>query len=486
MSRPSSEICAAADTKDDDLKDDQVAIKPVQDGDSRETVQPAQEFRLYKRRFVGVIGMVILNIVSAMCWPWFGPISNNVAAEFDITLDEVTWLGNIVACIYLPSALLIPWFISRYGIRRACDVGAFFLIISSWVRYAGTVESLPRRGAYALLMFGQMFAAIAQPIFQCLGAKYSETWFDLRGRTTATMVMSISNPIGGAIGQLLSPLITPTRQSILVLGIICTAATPAVFLVGNAPPTPPTYAATHKSRSMLALLRRLLGIDQSEGDDFIRPRERIDFGLLWICFATLSGTTTAFSVLTNQIMEPYGYSSDTAGLLGATLLLAGIVAAVITAPLFDLVLTRHLTYSAKIAIPSIAVCWLAMIWAVKRDNEAGLFVLMAVTGVFSIAMMPVGLELACELTRNADGSSSLLWFGTNLFCIIFVLSEGALRADASADPPYNMHRALIFNGSFLMSTSGLIFFLKGKLARKEQDIAKIQEAREMNAPEVEP
>ena len=40
-------------------------------------------------------------------------------------------------------------------------------------------------------MTGQVFAALAEPIFQVLGPRYSEVWFDLEGRTTATMIISI-------------------------------------------------------------------------------------------------------------------------------------------------------------------------------------------------------------------------------------------------------------------------------------------------------
>lgn len=41
----------------------------------------------------------------------------------------------------------------------------------------------------------QLFAAIAQPIFQVLGPKYSELWFDLKGRTTATMFVAIGRSV---------------------------------------------------------------------------------------------------------------------------------------------------------------------------------------------------------------------------------------------------------------------------------------------------
>ena len=68
-----------------------------------------------------------------------------------------------------------------------------------------------------------------------MGPKYSELWFDSKGRTTATMIIFlgtclfpckgtpttdlssfIANPIGGALGQVLSPVFSDTRKSVRV------------------------------------------------------------------------------------------------------------------------------------------------------------------------------------------------------------------------------------------------------------------------------
>lgn len=86
------------------------------------------------------------------------------------------------------------------------------MIISAWVRYAGTVPGLSPGKSYAIVLIGQVilsftrlmdvdltiiiyfqsFVSIAQPIFQVIGGpKYSEAWFDLEGRTTITMIISI-------------------------------------------------------------------------------------------------------------------------------------------------------------------------------------------------------------------------------------------------------------------------------------------------------
>lgn len=114
--------------------------------------------------------------------------------------------------------------------------------------------------------------------------------------------------------------------------------------------------------------------------------------------------------------------------MGACLLLSGIVAAIVTAPLFDRVFTHHLALTAKVLVPILAGAWLSLIWAgmmcrflnlllpfnnfflVKPHNTGGLFAIMAIIGICSIVILPVGLELGCELTRNANASSALLWF----------------------------------------------------------------------------
>ncbi|KAJ3570015.1 hypothetical protein NP233_g4678 [Leucocoprinus birnbaumii] len=441
--------------------------------------EPEIVYRLYRRRFVGLFALIILNIVSALSWPWFGPISNDMAADFNISLDQVNWLGNIVALVYLPTAFLVPHIVARYGLRRCFELGAVNLILSAWIRYAGTAQALSGGRAYALLMVGQLFAAIAQPIYQVLGPKYSEVWFNLQGRTTATMAIAISNPIGGAVGQLISPLVGSTRQSILVLGIISTAVTPFIFLIGNAPPTPPTYAGSKPSPPLMSLLRAMVGQTVPQ-EAYMSRRERIDFAIIIIVFGTLVAASNAFAILTAEIFQPVGYSADVSGFLGACLLLTGIVAAIITAPLFDRVFTHKLALTSKILVPCVAVSWLSLIWATKPNNEAGLFVVMTIIGVCSITMLPVGLELACEVTRNADGSSAILWFTGNLFGVVFILVQGALRASDDATPPLNMHRALIFNASFIMVACSSIFLIRGKQVRKRADEEKLREALEVS------
>ncbi|KAK2467890.1 hypothetical protein APHAL10511_000185 [Amanita phalloides] len=403
-------------------------------------------YRLYKRRFVGLVTLVLLNIVAGMSWPCDSRVQ--------------------------PYAERV----SKYGIKFCCQIGATSLILSSWIRYAGTAHTLSGSRAYALLIIGQAISAIAVPIYQVIGPKYSEKWFDLKGRTTATMIVSVANPIGGALGQLISPQVNGTRESILVLGIISTAATPLAFCISNAPPTPPTYAGSRPPQSLLSLLRALAGKVDASSEAYIRPRSRIDFVILTMIFGILVAAANAFSLFTAEIFEPVGYDTTISGLLGACLLLTGIVAAIIAAPLFDRVFTHHLALTIKIFLPPLAGAWLSLIWSVKPENTGGLFAIMTVLGTTSLTLLPVALELCADLTNNVEASSAILWFMSNLLGIVFVLVHQALRASPNASPPLNMHRALIFNGIIAAVAAALAFPVQGRQDRKRLDELKLRES----------
>jgi hypothetical protein len=46
-----------------------------------------------------------------------------------------------------------------------CDIAAVVLLLSAWVRYAGTARSLPKGGAYALIIIGQVGMHPETPLF---------------------------------------------------------------------------------------------------------------------------------------------------------------------------------------------------------------------------------------------------------------------------------------------------------------------------------
>ncbi|KAG8687476.1 hypothetical protein FRC08_011938, partial [Ceratobasidium sp. 394] len=139
------------------------------DAGSSVVAAPTESYRLYRRRWAGLVGLCLLNIVAGLNWLWFSSIAIDTSNEFRISLQKVNWLGNSVNLIYLPVSILVPFGCSRWGLRISCAIGSLSLLISAWVRYAGTAKTLSPEGKYALLLIGQVFAGFGQPWFQILG-----------------------------------------------------------------------------------------------------------------------------------------------------------------------------------------------------------------------------------------------------------------------------------------------------------------------------
>jgi hypothetical protein len=54
-------------------------------------------------------------------------------------------------------------------------------------------------------MFGQILIGLAQPFVLAAPTRYSDLWFTNSGRVAATAVMTLANPFGGALAQLIDP-----------------------------------------------------------------------------------------------------------------------------------------------------------------------------------------------------------------------------------------------------------------------------------------
>jgi FLVCR family MFS transporter 7 len=83
-------------------------------------------------------------------------------------------------------------------------------------------------------MFGQILTGFAQPFVLTAPTRYSDLWFTDKGRVAATAVMSLANPLGGALAQLIDPSWAGSVGSIpnMVLYIaIIVSHTPTLSLV---------------------------------------------------------------------------------------------------------------------------------------------------------------------------------------------------------------------------------------------------------------
>jgi FLVCR family MFS transporter 7 len=248
------------------------------------------------------------------------------------------------------------------------------------------------------------------------------------------------------LAQLINPFLGDVPNMVLIVSIIATVACIPSIFIPAAPPTPPTASSGLSKTSVIASLRHML-----------RSRP---FYIVFFTFSIYTACFNSFSSLLNQILYPYGYSEDEAGICGAVLIVVGLVAAAVIAPILDR--THAYLLGIKIICPLVAIPYLAMIWAPQTRTIAAPYILSAILGAASFSLLPVALEYLVEITFPAspEVSSTICWAGGQILGGVFVVVMNALKDGRPVDlekasesgrgtgggirPPGNMYNALVF------------------------------------------
>ncbi|KAF4855737.1 MFS-type transporter EF102 [Colletotrichum siamense] len=363
----------------------------------------ATEYRTYKRRWFGLAQLTLLNVIVSWDWLTFGPVASTAATYYNVSESAINWLSTAFMFAFVAIFPLTIKILHR-GPKPSFMTAAALILIGNWVRFAGSHSKSPTGGNFGVVMFGQILTGLAQPFVLAAPTRYSDLWFTTRGRVAATALTSLANPLGAALGQLIVPFWVSSPQDmsngVLYVSIISTVAALPSF--------PP---------------------------------------ILWLVlvpYAFYVGFFNSVSSLLNQMMQPYGFSDEEAGIAGALLIVVGLVASAITSPILDR--TKAFLLAIKTAVPVIGLAYLVFIWMPETRNIAGPYVVLAVLGAASFSLVPVALELLIELSHpvSPEVTSTIAWAGGQLLGAIFIIISDALQAPETASPPRNMKNALIF------------------------------------------
>jgi MFS family permease len=336
-------------------------------------------------------------------------------------------------------------YVLHLGPKPSIMTSAALVLAGNWIRYAGSHSRTEDGGRYGVVMFGQILTGLAQPFVLSAPARYSDLWFTNRGRIAATAVMSLANPFGAALGQLIVPFWvekpSDVSNMVLYVAIISSVCSIPSFFIPARPPTPAAASSETPKLSLGESVRILTG--------------HLEFWLLLAPFAVYVGFFNSISSLLNQIMEPYGFSETDAGIAGALLIVVGLVAAAITSPILDR--TKSYLLAIKILVPILSLSYLAFVFMPATAHLAGPYVVLSVVGAASFSLVPVAVEFLVELTHpiSPEVTSTLAWSGGQLLGGIFIVVSDALKAGPEADPPFNMRRALVFTAVVALAVAPL-------------------------------
>lgn len=320
-----------------------------------------QFYKVYKRRWFGVVQLTLLNIIVSWDWLTFSPVASTAAQFFDTSESNINWLSTaflFAFCAVVPIVI----YVLHWGPKPSILASAVLILVGNWVRYAGVMASPHSFGA---VMFGQILIGFAQPFVLAAPTRYSDMWFTNRGRVAATALMSLANPLGAALGQLIVPFWVYSPADIpnatLYVSIIATiGCVPALFI----PAAPPTPAAPSSEERKLSLAVSVRVLARSP-----------EFWMLFVPYAVYVGFFNSISSLLNQVMQPYGFDDTESGLAGAVLIVVGLASSAVTSPILDR--TKAFLRAIKLAVPAIGLCYLALVWMPATRALAGPYAVLA-------------------------------------------------------------------------------------------------------------
>lgn len=128
-------------------------------------------------------------------------MASNAAEYFNTNESAINWLSTgflFAFCVMVPAVI----YVLHLGPKLSIMVASVLILLGNWIRYGGVMASPPNFG---VVVFGQILIGFGQPFVLSAPTRYSDLWFTNRGRVAATAIMSLANPLGAALGQLIIP-----------------------------------------------------------------------------------------------------------------------------------------------------------------------------------------------------------------------------------------------------------------------------------------
>ncbi|XP_020649571.3 choline/ethanolamine transporter FLVCR2 isoform X6 [Pogona vitticeps] len=337
------------------------------------------EVRLTWRRWVIVFVFSSYSFCNAFQWIQYGSINSIFTKFYALTPLAIDWLSMCYMIVYIPLLFPVAWLLDKKGLRLIALAGSALNCLGAWVKTGSMKPHL-----FPVTVLGQIICSLAQVFILGMPSRIASVWFGAREVSSACSIAVFGNQLGIAVGFLLPPVLVPNSEDkeklahhIGIMFFMTAGVATALFLL-------------------------------------------VIFGLNTGCFYALS------TMLNRMVVINYPGEEQNAGRIGLTIVVAGMVGALIT----GLWLDRTKTYKQTTLLVYI-MSFVGMVIYTFTLNLGYLWVVFVTAGVLGFFMtgyLPLGFELAAELTYpESEGTSSgLLNVSAQIFGIIFTISQGQI------------------------------------------------------------
>ena len=205
------------------------------------------ETKLYGQRWAVLAVFSLISMTNEVIWISLSSITSIVQEYYRVDSIAVNWLS----LIYLPFTITVfpcAYFLNKFGLTLTIIIGGMLNGIGSCFRAIGSI-----REGFVFVFIGNSFAAAGQSFLIFLPPHIAAIWFGKDERVTASSIGMLMTFSGVSVGFLLAAFLVPSSRDydcavkagiqkfLLLESISCTfLALSAVFVVKDAPPTPPS------------------------------------------------------------------------------------------------------------------------------------------------------------------------------------------------------------------------------------------------------
>ena len=396
--------------------------------------QVAGQYRVYGYRWVVLAVFMLVNVTIQMLWISYAPITSLAAEYYGVSDLAIGILAMSFMIAFIPLSLPAAWVIDTRGFRLAVGFGVGMMAVFGIAR--GLVGT-----NYTLVLLSTIGIAVGQPFLLDAWTKVPANWFAQSERATAVGLITLASMLGIALGMAITPVLADSVSIAtvqLVYGLVAAVSAVAFLaLAREGPATPPCPPGMDERALMLDGLRHALRVKP-----FL-----VMLGVAFIVMSAFNGATT----WVEEIIHPRGFSPTDAGIMGALMLLAGIIGAVVLSALSDRQgkRIRSMVIALVATVPG-------MLGIAFVSSTLLLFAFAAVLGFFLVAVLPIGMQYAAEITNpTPEGTSNGLIQLCGQVSVVYVYIMAALR---TADGSFTI--ALLLSAALLAACALAVSRLK--------------------------
>jgi predicted MFS family arabinose efflux permease len=362
----------------------------------------------FKKPFRWAVLMAYFG-VAAMCqflWLNLAPLVSFLQLKYEVSELAVSSLLLSFPLLYVLLSIHSGTLIDKKGYRYVIMLGSIISAVFACVRVFDD--------NFYILVIGQTGIAIGQPYIINGISKLVSDWFDKEEVAMATGIGTAGMLIGMAIGMGLTPALNESlgfQKTMLVFAILSIALTAVFFFLGKENNLVKSKAialsAFGEIKSLLASKNLVI--------------------LCTITFFAL-GVFNGLTTWLEPILKPNNVNAEEAGLVGAFLIIGGIVGSLIIPTISD---------KLKVRKPFLAICCLTALLIIYPLCTMGsltmLYVLGGLLGFFFLPGYALLLSMCEEIAGNekAGAATGLLMMAGNAGAVVVIAAMPLINGEGS-------------------------------------------------------